>query len=231
RRKRANSPTGRLGIFQFSLHAPKARKSPNRQVGDLSVQPTRAESAQIPQPAGWGSFSSAYKARAHYPGKSPNRQVGDLSVQPTKHGHTIQANPPTGRLGIFQFSLQSTGTLSRQIPQPAGWGSFSSAYTRRKRANSPTGRLGIFQFSLHAPKARKSPNRQVGDLSVQPTRAESAQIPQPAGWGSFSSAYTRRKRANPPTGRLGIFQFSLQARTLSSVQVGHDCLCVSLRSD
>src|SRR6185295_3434943 len=48
----------------------------------------------------------------------------------------------------------------------------------------------------HPPASRKSPNRKVGDLSLQPT-------------GTTDT--TRLHRANPPTGRLGVFHFNLQA--------------------
>src|SRR6185436_21138766 len=90
--------------------------------------------------------------------KSPNRQVGDLSRWPTRAG---------------------LGPRSRQIPQPAGWGSFTLAYKSRARTslqtNPPTGRLGIFHAGLQEQGADlapdKSPNRQVGDLSRWPTRA------------------------------------------------------------
>ena len=40
-------------------------ENPNREVGDASVQPTRSAAASpgIPQPAGWGSFTSACFSR------------------------------------------------------------------------------------------------------------------------------------------------------------------------
>src|SRR6185503_643233 len=151
----------------------RSPKSPNRQVGDLSLQPTRSDCdrpnpptgrlgilhfslqgataiAQIPQPGVWGSFTSAYKERLRSP-KSPNREFGDLSLQPTR-SDCDRPNPPTGRLGIFHFSLQGATAIA-QITQPAGWGSFTSAYKERLR--SP-----------------KSPNREVGDPSLQPTRSD-----------------------------------------------------------
>ncbi len=65
---------------------------PNRQVGDRSRQPTAeqpAESPGIPQPAGWGSFTPAYRGTA-----------GRLS-----------GNTPTGRLGIVHASLLRSGDL------------------------------------------------------------------------------------------------------------------------
>src|SRR6185503_14074937 len=151
---------------------------------DLSLQPTsasRAHAATNPPPEGWGSFTSAYISE---PGtrrnKSPNRQVGDLSLQPTTASRAHAAtNPPTGRLGIFHSSLQQrAGHTPQQIPQPAGWGSFTPAY------NSEPGT-----------RRNKSPNRMVGDLSLQPTSATRAHA-----------------ATNPPTGRLGIFHSSLHQR-------------------
>jgi len=67
-------------------------------------------------------------------------------------------------------------------------------------------------------KSRESPNRQVGVLSLQPTRNKGMLrvIPQPAGWGAFTSAYKKQRHAprNPPTGsRLGILHSSLTAGT------------------
>src|SRR6267142_1496025 len=41
-------------MLPSSLQAQRSRKSPNRQVGDTSLQPTGATVPQIPQPAGWG---------------------------------------------------------------------------------------------------------------------------------------------------------------------------------
>jgi hypothetical protein len=46
-----------------------------------------------------------------------------------------------------------------------------------------------------------------------------SEIPQPAGWGSFTSAYKGKREGpfrNPPTGRLGIFHVSLQGETRRS---------------
>jgi hypothetical protein len=136
--------------------------------------------------------------------KSPNREVGDRSFQPTRE--------PPSRLS--------------QIPQPGGWGSFIPAYKRTAFAtlsNPPIGRLGIVHSSLQENRLRdslKSPNREVGDRSFQPTREPSSrlsQIPQPEGWGSFIPAYKRTVFAtlsNPPTGRLGIVHSSLQENRL-----------------
>jgi hypothetical protein len=38
---------------------------------------------RIPQPEGWGAFTSAYRKRGGGFLQSPNRKVGDLSFQPT----------------------------------------------------------------------------------------------------------------------------------------------------
>src|SRR6185369_13003714 len=104
--------------------------------------------------------------------KSPNRQVGDCSFLPTSRcRHETLLNPPTGRLGIVHFSLQPTAAMTLfQIPQPAGWGLFIPTYITMPPRNS-----------------LKSPNRQVGDCSFQPTtHSRHDSLP------------------NPPTGRLGI---------------------------
>ena len=37
-------------------------------------------------------------------------------------------NPPTGRLGCFHFGLRKRQSGFPKIPQPAGWGAFTSAY-------------------------------------------------------------------------------------------------------
>src|SRR5882724_4545234 len=120
-------------------------------------------SLTIPQPAGWGSFTPAYRATAAdcLP-QSPNRQVGDPSLQPTApQQRTVSRNPPTGRLGILHSSLpRHSSGLSPEIPQPEGWGSFTPAY-RQAFGASPA-----------------IPNRQVGDLSLQPTGRHSARLPQ-----------------------------------------------------
>src|SRR6185295_14540098 len=115
---------------------------PNRQVGDLSLQPTRGvvPSARIPQPAGWGIFHSSLQEAVFQVCESPNRQVGDLSLQPTR--------------GVVP---------SARIPQPAGWESFIPAYMRRrsKRANPPPAGWGSFTPAYEASfQARESPNRQ-----------------------------------------------------------------------
>jgi hypothetical protein len=132
-----NPPTGRLGIVHFYLLRDAgygALKSPNRQVGDRSFQPTERCGlwrSQIPQPAGWGLFISAYRemramALSNPPTgrlgivhfsllrdagcgvpESPNRQVGDRSFQPTERCGIWLPNPPTGRLGIVHFCLCS----------------------------------------------------------------------------------------------------------------------------
>jgi hypothetical protein len=50
-------------------------------------------------------------------------------------------NPPSGRLGCFQFGLQKTGLRLPAIPQPAGWGSFKSlpfAGLKAHRERSPS---------------------------------------------------------------------------------------------
>src|SRR5262245_3782858 len=110
---------------------------------------------QIPQPAGWGSFTPAYKRSPRRDlSKYPNRQVGDLSPQPTKGAqYGTLVNTPTGRLGIFHASLQKeptrrhvskspnrqVGYLSRQPTKGAQYGTL---------VNTPTGRLGIFHASL-----------------------------------------------------------------------------------
>jgi putative transposase len=75
RRLFRNPPTGRLGIFHASLQAK-----------------TRVVSPAIPQPAGWGSFTPAYKQkRASSLPQFPNRQVGDLSRQPiSKENQRLQ---------------------------------------------------------------------------------------------------------------------------------------------
>ena len=44
-----------------------------------------------------------------------------------------EANPPTGRLGILHFGIQKW-RASSAIPQPEGWGSFTSAYIERPMA-------------------------------------------------------------------------------------------------
>ncbi len=82
-------------------------KSPNREVGDRSFQPTENAPTddvfKIPQPGGWGFFILAYK-RTRRPTKfsiTPNWEVGDCSFQPTE-------NAPTD--DVFNN------------PQPAGWG-------------------------------------------------------------------------------------------------------------
>jgi hypothetical protein len=131
--------------------------------------------------------------------KSPNREVGDRSFQPTR---------------------ETRARLS-QIPQPGDWGSFIPAYKRdagKTFPNPPTGRLGIVHSGLQERRGQdfpKSPNREVGDRSFQPTRetrARLSQIPQPGGWGLFIPAYKRdagKTFPNPPTGRLGIVHSSL----------------------
>src|SRR5712692_4454749 len=89
-----------------ATHLPQ---SPNRKVGDLSLQPTSRlqRISPNPPPEGWGSFTSAYKQTATHLPQSPNRKVGDLSLQPTSRLQRISPNPPTGRLGIFHSSLQA----------------------------------------------------------------------------------------------------------------------------
>src|SRR6185503_2083444 len=123
--------------------------------------------AQIPQPAGWGSFTSAYKERLRSP-KSPNRQVGDLSLQPTR-SDCDRPNPPTGRLGILHFSLQGASRVAPESPnRQVGDLSLQPTRSDCDRPNPPTGRLGILHFSLQGASrvAPESPNRQVGDLSL-----------------------------------------------------------------
>ena len=81
----------------------KTTEYPNRQVGDPSRQPTAtAESARIPQPAGWGSFTSAYNDCRIGPNPQP---AGWGSFTSAYIDCRIGPNPPTGRLGILHFSL------------------------------------------------------------------------------------------------------------------------------
>jgi hypothetical protein len=147
------------------------------------------------------------------------------SFWPTKKTRReTSSNPPTGRLGIVHYSLQRRrNARPPQIPQPAGWGLFILAYKEDAMRD-----------------LLKSPNRQVGDCSLQPTKktrretssnpptgrlgivhsglqrrrdARAPQIPQPAGWGLFILAYKKTRREtspNPPTGRLGIVHSGLQ---------------------
>src|SRR5512143_1492724 len=78
----------------------------------------------------------------------PNRQVKDLSFQPTAGPPRTQQSP-TGRLRIFHSNLQQD-LRGLNNPQPAGWGSFIPTYSRTSEDSTIT-------------------NRQVGDLSFQPT--------------------------------------------------------------
>ncbi|MEK6408635.1 MAG: hypothetical protein AABN34_17035, partial [Acidobacteriota bacterium] len=73
-----------------------SRKSPNRKVGDHSLQPTRAAAAfsQIPQPEGWGSFTPAYKQTAGPRAAIPQPE------EPSKIAKSADVNDP----------------------QPSGWG-------------------------------------------------------------------------------------------------------------
>jgi hypothetical protein len=73
-------------LSQAVRRAQAAHEFPNRQVGDLSRQPTTGRApviSAIPQPAGWGSFTLAYEPDRRAPSmESPDRQVGDLSLLP-----------------------------------------------------------------------------------------------------------------------------------------------------
>src|SRR6185295_2911112 len=96
-------------------------------------------------------------------------------------------NPPTGRLWFVHSSLTRGRRLDPlQIPQPGGWGSFIPTYTAGDAST-------LF----------KSPNREVGDLSFQPTPRA-----------------TPRPSSNPPTGRLGIVHSNLhRGRRLDPLQI------------
>jgi hypothetical protein len=67
----------------FSLGIPptaRACENPNREVGDASVQPTRAATAilKILQPEGWGSFTvSLNHLETHRLERSPTFRLGD----------------------------------------------------------------------------------------------------------------------------------------------------------
>ena len=81
-----------------------------------------------------------------------------------------------GEYGPHYWHTSVAGSLQwlGGILQPASCASFISADMTRQR------------------ELLKSPNRQVGDRSLQPTketRARPSQIPQPGGWGSFIPAY------------------------------------------
>jgi hypothetical protein len=94
------------------------------------------------------------------PCENPNREVGDASFQPTEsNGSGLGcglANPPTGRLGIFHFSLLETGRAASCNPPTGRLGIFHFSLLETGRAascNPPTGRLGIFHISLQRVKA------------------------------------------------------------------------------
>ena len=57
--------------------------------------------------------------------KSPNRMVGDLSLQPTRKEPRALPNPPTGRLGIFHFSLTRKEPRDALTSSRLGWSEVS----------------------------------------------------------------------------------------------------------
>ena len=73
------------------------------------------------------------------------RRVGESSCSP--------AIPQPRRLWSFTLAYETDGQRASGIPQPEGCGSFTLAYKAERPSPFP-----------------ESPNRQVVDLSVQPTR-------------------------------------------------------------
>src|SRR6185369_17202799 len=157
----------------------------------------------------------------------PTGRLGIVHSSLRRRRRLKLSNPPTGRLGIVHSSLRRRRRPKLSNPPTGRLGIVHSSLRRRRRPklpNPPTGRLGIvhsnLQRSLPSP-CLKSPNREVGDRSFQPTKIAAitvSQIPQPGGWGSFIPAYKDRchhRVSNPPTGRLGIVHSSLQ-RSLPS---------------
>ena len=65
--------------------------------------------------------SRAKRTRAEYP---PRQRLSE------------RTNPPTGRLGCFHVSLRAEGSGAPVIPQPEGWGSFSTTYATPGRATA-----------------------------------------------------------------------------------------------
>jgi hypothetical protein len=143
---------------------------------------------------GWTRRSTVTRKQHQHTPQSPNREVGVPSLQPTS----------------------TPSRLAATIPQPAGWGSFTPAYkhaVETRRRNPPTGRLGCFHVSLQARRRDsppQSPNRKVGVLSRQPTSRQpdlAPQSPNRKGWGAFHAslqADSRTSRRNPPTGKVGV---------------------------
>jgi len=71
------------------------------------------DSAQIPQPAGWGSFQVQPTATDEDDGSEyPNRQVGDLSGSAFKKGSPLPPN----------VACRRRCRQKLKNPQPAGWG-------------------------------------------------------------------------------------------------------------
>src|SRR6185369_4825223 len=195
------------------------RSSSNPPTGRLGIvhsnlhRGRRLDPLQIPQPEGWVSFIPTYTAGdASILFKSSNREVGYRSFQPTPRATPrSSSNPPTGRLGIVHSNLHRGRRLDPlQIPQPGGWGSFIPAYTAGDAST-------LF----------KSPNREVGDCSFQPTpratpRLSSNPPTREVGDRSFQPTprATPRPSSNPPTGRLGIVHSSLhRGRRLDPLQI------------
>jgi hypothetical protein len=81
------------------------------------------------------------------------------------------------------------------------------------------------------PRSVNDGNNEADVSGANPTDCQGlvivSRIPQPAGWGAFTSAYRKQRPAprNPPTGRLGCFHFSLYARERNGPSRRTEPLC------
>ena len=100
--------------------------------------------------------------------------------------------PQPAGWGYFTPAYSKAPDATPVIPQPAGWGYFTPAYSKAADASPVIPQpAGWGYFTPAYSKAADAP----------------PVIPQPAGWGYFTPAYNgtaRRDSCNPPTGRLGI---------------------------
>ncbi len=127
--------------------------------GNTTNGETVSKGERIPQPEGWGAFTSAYWKRGSGSPKSPNRKVGDLSSRCISRcsGLAVKNPQPPGwgfhtvsELVDFSHSAYSfTSPFSRSLgfnsrARPRGGARVEALNLQKGRGSGPShGRLGL----------------------------------------------------------------------------------------